>query len=144
MTLSESPKIIPKLFQENPGLTPFWMLVGCILMNRSTWRIVGPVHAEIRRRWPSIEALACADALALKKVIWPAGLQRAKAQNIRALARQWRHRAPETNADILTMPGCGRYAADSWAIFVEGRRDIVPTDKRLAEYLGRASPTAVR
>lgn len=36
---------------------------------------------------------------------------------------------------MLRLSGCGRYASDSWAIFVEERRDVEPTDGKLKWYL---------
>jgi hypothetical protein len=35
------------------------------------------------------------------------------------------------------MPGCGKYAADSWAVFVEGRTDVEPDDGKLNWYIDR-------
>ena len=43
--------------------------------------------------------------------------------------------AVATVGDVLTLPGCGRYAADSWAIFVEGRLDVSPSDGKLNWYV---------
>ncbi|KKK75781.1 hypothetical protein LCGC14_2870280 [marine sediment metagenome] len=35
------------------------------------------------------------------------------------------------------LPGCGKYAADSWAIFMEGRLDVEPNDGKLNWYLDK-------
>ena len=37
--------------------------------------------------------------------------------------------------DIMELPGVGKYGKESWDIFVNGRKDIEPTDKKLKKYL---------
>ena len=37
--------------------------------------------------------------------------------------------------DITELPGVGKYGKESWDIFVNGRTDIEPTDKKLKKYL---------
>lgn len=116
-------------------MTPFWMLVACQLVNRASWEVAEGVLSRVRAKWPEPSALEFADADALARVLRPIGLQNGRARNLIAFARAWRLTRPATRDDVLSMPGCGPYAADAWAIFIEGRRDVDPTDGKLNWYL---------
>lgn len=115
---------------------PFWMLVACILVNRTRWSVAKHVLAAIREEY--IHPLGVAYANDLEDLLEPLGFSKKRASNLRELA--WRfcgvdHMIPRTSLDVTTLPGCGRYAADSWAIFIEGRTDVEPTDEALKAWL---------
>lgn len=115
------------------------MLVACCLANRTNWhRQSRAVFVEIRRRWPSPFHLGRCDLADLVGVIRPLGLYTSRAKGIRDLAKAWwwGHR-PVDAADVVRFPACGQYASDSWAIFVEGRRDLSPSDGMLKHFLER-------
>ena len=58
--------------------------------------------------------------------------------NLVRLAREWVVMGAQDDASrVSSYPGCGRYAADSWAIFMDGRDDVDPTDGPLAEWVRR-------
>lgn len=61
---------------------------------------------------------------------------RHRAVSLVALARRWLEVDPQS-VKILSLSGCGKYAADSWTIFVEGRTDVDPTDGKLSWYLNQ-------
>lgn len=124
------------------------MLVACILVNRCTWEVAEPVHRRLRVLF-TIRSLAAIaddpDALRfLASVVRPLGFQNVRSRKIAALAAAWLRRRPRTAEDVLRLPGCGRYAADSWAIFVDGRTDVRPTDGKLNWHLARLRETARR
>lgn len=125
------------VFQERFVSKPFWMLVGCILLNRASWTQAHVPHAGLRIRWPTPLALAEADPDDVERVVRPVGLARQRARRLIEFAAAWVEREPKTRSDVLAMPGCGPYAADSFAIFVEGRIDLAPSDHHLAGYLER-------
>lgn len=133
-----------KLFQEDLLTNPFWMLVACQLVNLTNWDQARPVLEEIRRRWPSPYRIITADPDKLQELLRPLGLYRRRTSSLRALARHWVDNRPSSRQDVLRLPGCGPYAADSWAIFVEGRRDVTVTDGKLAWYLEQVSQGAAR
>lgn len=126
-----------RLFQEDLREDPFWMLVACSLVNLTHWRQAKPVHRAIRRRWPTPEALSRAAPEELEDLLRPLGLFRRRAASLKAMAEHWLVRPAHTRLDVERLPGCGRYAADSWAIFVEGVVDTTVTDKKLLWYLSR-------
>lgn len=114
------------------------MLVACCLVNRATWEVAEPVLKEIKRRWPSVHAVGfVATPEELAEVIRPLGFQNGRASSINTMARQYWFRRPRTAADVLKLRGCGKYAADSWAIFVDGNLTVEPSDGKLNWYLAQ-------
>lgn len=126
------------LFQEHLKDNPFWMLVACSLVNLTTWQQAQPVLKELMLRYPSPSHLAQALPEDLHSALRPLGLWRRRAISLTQFAQEWlRVGAPKSTMDIYRLPGCGKYAADSWAIFVEGRTDVEPTDGKLSWYLSQ-------
>ncbi|USN14433.1 endonuclease III [Janthinobacterium phage vB_JliS-Donnerlittchen] len=123
-----------ELFQERLRETPFWMLVACSLVNLTTWQQARPALDLLMARYPRPEDLAAAQPEDLHDVLRPLGLWRRRAVSLVGLAVRWLG-LPAGRVNIQSLPGCGRYAADSWAIFVEGRTDVEPTDGKLSWYL---------
>jgi endonuclease III len=75
----------------------------------------------------------------LYEIVEGLGLGNVRTRNLLEFSKDWcrygraRRRTAES---IESLPGCGRYAADSWSIFIEGRRySVRPVDRRLREYL---------
>jgi endonuclease III len=85
----------------------------------------------------TIADLAAMDPDDLQDDLRPLGLWRRRSLSTVRLARAWLERPPGCAADVLRMPGCGKYASDSWAIFVDGRTDVDPHDGKLVWYLMR-------
>jgi len=141
-TSSNSPKLsVPKkgqLFQERLKYNPFWMLVACQLVNLTNWEgQAEPAFQYILARHLTPESLAEAEAETLHEILKPLGLWRRRAITLPKFARAWLQGKPECYDDVLKMPGCGKYSADSWAIFVDGRLDIQPNDGKLNWYIDR-------
>lgn len=125
-----------KLFQEDLRTEPFWMLVACALVNKTTWEQAEPAFLEMRGKWPGPEQLAKAHLGSLRRMLRPLGLWRQRSLRLRQLSELWLAWGPPTDStEVLTLPGCGRYAADSWAIFIEGRQDVAPKDGKLSWYV---------
>lgn len=137
------------LFQESES-DPFWMVVGCILVNRASWRVAMNVHAELKAKWPTAQALVAVGDVPiadLARLLRPLGFCTTRHVTLYRFAKHWAEHGIPKSADALSgYPGCGPYARDSWAIFVEGRRDVEPADDRLRHFLARTgsvSPRAV-
>ena len=126
-----------RLFQEDLRRNPFWMMVGCQLANRTTWEQAWPAFLHIRRAHPDVPALARARPEDLHDALRPLGLWRRRAIILPRFARAWLQSPPAVYDDVLGLPGCGKYAADSWAVFVEDRLDVDPDDGKLNWYLDR-------
>ncbi len=130
------------LFQETLRFEPFWLLVACILVNRTRWTVAEPVLIAVRERWQTTHELSWARFDELEEVLHPLGFGRQRAKRLIDLAREWQRiyvfenqRRARSAEEVLALPGCGRYAADSWSIFVEESLDVEPTDLALKAYL---------
>ncbi len=126
-----------QLFQERLHTNPFWMLVACQLVNLTTWRQAEPAFRWLLASHLSAEGLAAAEPQSLHGALRPLGLWRRRAVTLPRFAYAWLRRRPTCYDAVLALPGCGRYAADSWAIFVDGRLDVKPDDGMLNWYLDR-------
>ncbi len=125
-----------ELFQDRLKDEPFWMLVACILVNRTRWSQAKPILEELRSRWPTPGSLSRANLRVLRAAVEPLGFGLQRSWRLSGLARLWFEVGPPTTArSVLAYPGCGRYAADSWAIFVDGDLSVEPTDRELRKRL---------
>lgn len=125
------------LFQESLYREPFWMLVACSLVNQTTWKSAEPVFEKIKATWPTPEDLERADPNALYRMVQRLGFGKLRSIRLPAMAAFYINVQPKTAEDVMKLPGCGKYAHDSWAIFVDGRRDVEPTDKELLAWLDK-------
>ena len=113
------------------------MMLACCLVNRTQWETAEPAFLRIRRRFPTPALLARARPRQLHAVLRPLGLWRARAARLPSMAKAWVICPPTTYTDILKLPGCGLYASQSWAIFIEGRLldSSTVTDHKLEWFL---------
>lgn len=102
----------PRLFQEDLRHEPFWMLVACSLVNLTTWRKARNVFRLLRALYPEPGDLASAGD-ELVELLCPLGLSNRRSQSLRSLDRVFHEKPPVQAADVLALPGCGKYAADS-------------------------------
>jgi endonuclease III len=129
-----------RLFQESLRRRPFWMLVACSLVNMTTYEQARPALRSIMSRH-TIRSLAAADPASLEDDLRPLGLWRVRARRLPLMASAWLRDRPRRAKDVLSLPGCGRYAHDSWAIFLDGRTDVEPDDGKLNWYMERLDDT---
>lgn len=122
--------LIQEFLAQGP-LYPWRMLVACQLLNRTGGAVAIPCALEVLRRWPTPEALALSNTNALRAEVRRCGLWRRRARNLQEMSLLWfwGWRNP------AALPGVGRYALDSWAIFVEGRLPRSADDGKLKLYL---------
>lgn len=137
------------LFQERLLDEPFWLLVACSLVNLTTWDVARRCFERLRARYVHPCVLAVARESDLHEALRPLGLWRRRAISLKRLANAWLSSPPKTAEDVLKLPGCGKYASDSWAIFIDGRHDVQATDGKLLWYLqelqnARKGPGRVR
>lgn len=126
------------LFQEALYKEPFWMLVACCLVNRTRWVQAEPVFEKLRARYPTMADLAMAPISEVEDIVQPLGLFKRRALSLVRLAQDYMGDVPPANAsEVKRLPGCGQYASDSWAIFVDGDLSIRPDDIELQGYLDK-------
>lgn len=125
-----------KLFQEELKDEPFWMLVACILVNRSRWKPAAEnVFAVLRKKFPTPGDLAMADLTVIENIIYPLGFQAIRSKNLKGFSKEFTTNPPQNSDEVYTMSGCGEYAADSWAVFIEGDLHRKVSDEKLKAYL---------
>lgn len=128
-----------RLFQQELASDPFWMLVACILINRTHWRQVKPVLERLRATCKDARGLVRAPIEDVLEAVKPLGLHNRRASVLRRFALDWTDQAPRTGEDVMKMTGCGEYAAQSWMIFVEHRLPRMDrvTDNKLMWYVNQ-------
>jgi endonuclease III len=112
------------------------MLVACCLVNLTTWEQARPVLRSLMRHH-TIGSLASADPASIEPLLRPLGLQRVRSERLTRMARAWLHARPRGYNDVIGLPGCGKYAGHSWAIFIDGCLNVQPDDGKLNWYLDK-------
>jgi A/G-specific adenine glycosylase len=113
-----------------PGVTPdaYGVWLSEIMLQQTTVKAVAPFYAEFLNRWPRVEDLAQAD---LEHVLqtWAGLGYYARARNLHAcacvVADAFSGRFPETEKELLTLPGIGPYTAAAIAAIAFGKQAAV-------------------
>ena len=127
--IDESKVILQELYIDDP-----WkMMVGCILLNQTTRKQVDGVRSVLFDMYSTPEEMSKAREDVLSDIIAPLGLQNRRARTLKMFSKDWLLDWD----DVSELYGIGKYAKDSWQIFVEGDLTVNPTDKVLLEYLGK-------
>lgn len=128
--------------------SPFQLLVATILSAQCTDERVNQVTPELFRRFPTPQALANATQEEVETIIHSTGFFRAKAQNIRGMARELVERfggaVPQNLDDLTTLPGVGRKTANVVLGTCFGMASGVVVDthvKRIARLMGLTDST---
>jgi len=113
-----------------PGATPdpYHVWLSEIMLQQTTVAAVGPYFESFLHRWPAISDLAAAE---LDEVLhaWQGLGYYARARNLHRCAREVAAapgaRFPNTEAELLKLPGIGPYTAAAIAAIAFGRRAVV-------------------
>jgi A/G-specific adenine glycosylase len=118
---------------------PYRVWLSEIMLQQTTVATVGPYFARFLERWPDIGALAAA---LLDDVLhaWQGLGYYARARNLHACAQAVvaRHagRFPETEAELLTLPGIGGYTAGAIAA-IAFNQVAAPVDGNIERVMAR-------
>lgn len=128
------------LIQEELRDQPWRLLVACVMLNMTSIGQVRPVIRQFFLLYPTACDAAAAEHASLAELLRPLGLHNRRARSLIALSNAfdgcWN--------DVIELPGVGRYAADSYKIFVQGSIDVEPTDKKLQKYIIWAREQTIR
>jgi methyl-CpG-binding domain protein 4 len=122
-----------RLIQEDYIDNPWKMLVCCILLNQTSNVQVRKTLLPLFELIPDPQSASCVNIEHLQETIRSTGFSRVKSDRIVKLSRKW---MLGFNS-VLELPGVGKYASDSWEIFVNNNLNVNPTDKKLLAYLER-------
>jgi len=120
--------IIQQEFQHDP----FKMLVGCIMLNQTNNKNVRQVIYSFFDRWPNPQSIIEADPIEIREHIRPLGFYNIRTNRIIRFSYEYINK-PFIRAKELH--GIGKYADDSYEIFIRGNLNVQPTDKILLRYL---------
>lgn len=136
LQLPTSPLGLP---QEHPEAKkdPWRVLVASILAFQHTdTERANEVLVRVLERWPTDSRLAGASEPELVAYLTPLGMQRKRADYLihasLGYLMEW-HLRP--GASLIDLRGVGNYGVDSWNLFVEGRTDVHPRDRKLRNWL---------
>ena len=111
-----------------PAPDPYRVWLSEIMLQQTTVATVGPYFADFLTRWPSVADLAAAP---LDDVLtaWAGLGYYARARNLHRCARVVAEERggvfPDSEAELMTLPGIGRYTAAAVAAIAFGRRAVV-------------------
>ena len=107
---------------------PYRVWLSEVMLQQTTVAAVGPYFEKFTALWPTVEALAGADEGAVMAA-WAGLGYYARARNLvacaRAVAKRPGARFPDTEAELRSLPGIGRYTAAAIAAIAFGRRAVV-------------------
>jgi len=101
-----------------------------MMLNLTSIKQVRPVISEFFKRYPDAHAASKADTAELAVLLKPLGLYNRRAKLIIKFSNAYN----EDWNDVAELPGVGKYASDSYRMFVQDSLDIEPTDSKLKRY----------
>jgi adenine-specific DNA glycosylase len=117
---------------------PWRMLLVCSALNLTSWRQVDPVMEKFFSRWPDPHTFLSATHEEIVEIIRPLGFYNRRARGWRALTLAWLELENPTHQQIAKLPSVGKYAVDSWRIFIERDLSVEPEDKVLRSWINEA------
>ena len=133
--------------------SPYEVLTRTVLSQHTNDRNTARASAALFKNFSGWRDLAKADVKEIRRIIRPAGLQRAKAKHLKAiaqcvleryggdLAKVLKKPVEEARKELLSLPGVGYKTADVVLAFAAGR-DVIAVDThvfRVSKRLGFAS-----
>jgi methyl-CpG-binding domain protein 4 len=110
---------------------PWKIMISCILLNQTSNVQVRPVIKKFFEIFPTPNSLNESHQNLISSILQPTGFQNVKAKRIINFTNVWNLGERDPNK----FPGIGPYGRDSWKIFIEGKTDFSPADKKLSAYL---------
>jgi len=118
---------------------PYAILVAELLLQKTTAATVAPIYQEFVDRYPTLSDLAAAPAAEVASLLQPLGLF-FRAQKLRELVlvilEHYQGNVPRTEAQLLELPGVGKYIARSVCANAFGQPKAV-LDTNVARILQR-------
>jgi methyl-CpG-binding domain protein 4 len=122
--------MIQEIFRDDP-----WkLLVGCMMLNQTTGTQVHQVIHKFFKKYPNPVKAMNARTETMEEIIKPLGLFRRRTQSIKKFSHDYLNKNWKRPSECF---GIGKYAEDSWDIFVANNLDVKPEDKELIAYLKR-------
>lgn len=108
------------------------MLVGCIMLNQTHNRQVRRVIYEFFERYPTPNTITPECIPDMVERLRPLGFYNRRANTILKFSQQY---LKGEHSHISELYGIGKYASDSYEIFINNNLNVNPSDKILRAYL---------
>jgi endonuclease III len=129
-------KTIPKspynLLQEIYWPDSWKILVCCMFLNQTTRKQVDKIRDEFFETYPTALKASTADPEKMSFLLQPLGFKTRRTQNIIKMSRAFMDGNWKKPSDL---PGIGKYAEDSYNIFMNHDLTVLPQDKILNKYM---------
>lgn len=123
------------LIQERLKKEPFKLLIGCILCNQTKGSEALPVLKKLFSLYPTVGSIAKSIQEDLVGILRPLGFQNRRAATLIKFSQAWV--LASENDYLEDLPGVGKYAVDSYRLFIHDDWSIQPQDKELIAYMER-------
>jgi len=120
------------LIQEEFSHDPFKMLIGCIMLNQTSNKNVRRVIYSFFERWPTPNSIIDESDSNIRDHIRSLGFYNRRTNIIKKFSKQW---LKNEHNNITELYGIGKYANDSYEIFINRNLNVNPSDKILIKYL---------
>ena len=120
------------LIQQEFQHDPFKMLLGCIMLNQTSNKHVRKVIYSFFDKWPTPQSVINANPDEIREHIRPLGFYNRRTATIMRFSREYIEKRFIRASELH---GIGKYADDSYEIFINGNLNVNPTDKILIKYL---------
>ncbi len=118
---------------------PYAIFVAEQLLQKTTASTVAPIYQEFISRYPTLDALAAAPIEEVTSLLQPLGLSfRAERliQSVQRIVEDYGGKIPATEAQLLRLPGVGKYTARSVCAHAFGQ-PLAVLDTNVARILER-------
>lgn len=111
------------------------ILVTCMMLNQTSAKQVRGVMRSFFERYPTHMDASCSIFREMEDLLRPLGLQNRRTKSIRKMSAEYLSLFTSHWHDVSELHGIGKYASDSWKIFVT--RELVDDvkDKELRHYV---------
>jgi endonuclease III len=101
-------------------------------LNQTSIKQVRPVVERLFEKYHTHEECSKAKHEDIIEIIRPLGFYTRRAKSIIELSKAF---VEQKHLDTRKLPGVGKYALDSYKIFIMGELEVNPTDKKLSKYV---------
>jgi len=126
------PTVDMRMIQDIYKDEPWMMLVGCMMLNQTNNKQVRPVIKKFFKKYTTPQEVIDADENDMINMMRSLGFYNRRTKSIKNFCYDWLYK--DWN-DITELRGIGKYASDSYEIFINGNLNVEPTDKVLLIYL---------
>ncbi|MEM6755071.1 MAG: A/G-specific adenine glycosylase [Cyanobacteria bacterium P01_C01_bin.38] len=92
------------------------ILIAEFMLQKTNAPLVASLYEKFMEQYPTVEALAAAEFIDIKNILQPLGLSfRAERlyKTAKLLIEEYQGKIPDTEAELLKLPGVGKYTARS-------------------------------